>query len=308
MHGRKIGASSGVIYPFALCPLLISFVWSSAQDLDPKQVNLDVSHNARSLQPGEVIFVSVWSSAPLEKLQASAFDKDFAFYPEANSQLWQGLIGIDLGTQPGVYQLSLQATAVSGARVQSSYEFSVTSKEFPTRRLTVDGKFVNAPQEMLDRIRQESRRIKDIFTRMTANKIWRGPFLLPVPGTTTSGFGRRSILNGQPRSPHSGTDFRAEEGTQVRAPNYGLVVLVDDFYYSGNTVIVDHGQGLYSYFAHLSRSAVNTGEKVLTGDVIGYVGATGRVTGPHLHWSVRISDTRVDPLSLVNVLSEEGIN
>lgn len=308
MHRRKIGASSRVIFPFALCALLISFVWSPAQSLEPRQLRLDVSHRARSLQPGEVILVSVRSNTPVETLWSHAFDKAFAFYPQADSQIWQGLIGIDLGTHPGVYQLGVEATAVSGAHVQTSHELSVTSKEFPTRRLTVDEKFVNPPQEMLERIRRESRSIKKIFTRMTVSKIWSGPFLLPVSGTTTSGFGRRSILNGQPRSPHSGTDFRAHEGTQVRAPNYGLVVLVDDFYYSGNTVIVDHGQGLYSYFAHLSRSAVNTGEKVLPGDVIGYVGATGRVTGPHLHWSVRIRDTRVDPLSLVNVLSEQEIN
>ena len=192
--------------------------------------------------------------------------------------------------------------------VQSNYEFSVASKEFPTRRLTVDERFVNPPQEMLDRISLESRKVKDIFAHIEANRLWRGPFLLPVPGGITSSFGRKNILNGEPRSPHSGTDFRAEEGVPVRAPNYGLVALVDNLYYSGNTVVINHGQGLYSYFAHLSRSLVNTEDRIAPEDIIGYVGSTGRVTGPHLHWSMRINNTRVDPLSLVQLLSEGSTN
>ncbi|MEE8178340.1 MAG: M23 family metallopeptidase, partial [Acidobacteriota bacterium] len=121
-------------------------------------------------------------------------------------------------------------------------------------------------------------------------------------------FGKRSILNGQPRSPHSGTDFRAGEGTPIQAPNAGKVLLAAELYYSGNVVILDHGMGMYSYFAHLSRRAVSEGEQISAGEIIGYVGATGRVTGPHLHWTLRLSGARVDPLSLMEVLAGEDGN
>ena len=125
--------------------------------------------------------------------------------------------------------------------------------------------------------------------------------MAPVSGPPNSSFGKRSILNGQPRSPHSGTDFSGATGASVKAPNSGRVVLVGDLYYSGNTVILDHGLGLYSYFAHLSKALVAEGQMLKQGDILGEIGATGRVTGPHLHWAVRLKRTRVDPLSLLAV-------
>ncbi len=159
--------------------------------------------------------------------------------------------------------------------------------------------------EELDRIRRESKRVREIFAALNPEKIWHSSFQSPVPGAPTSGFGKRSILNGQPRSPHTGTDFDADEGTPVKSPNTGKVILVSPLYYSGNTVILDHGQGLYSYFAHLSRFAVAEGDRVSPGELVGYVGATGRVTGPHLHWTVRLNGTRIDPLSLIAILSDQ---
>ena len=126
-----------------------------------------------------------------------------------------------------------------------------------------------------------------------------------MPGAATSSFGRRSVLNGQARSPHSGTDFRAATGTPVRAPNGGRVVLAADQYFSGNTVILDHGQGLFSFLAHLSRITVRDGQIVARGEEVGLSGATGRVTGPHLHWTVRLDGARVDPLSVLALLGDK---
>jgi murein DD-endopeptidase MepM/ murein hydrolase activator NlpD len=118
-----------------------------------------------------------------------------------------------------------------------------------------------------------------------------------------SAFGKRTVYNGQPRSPHTGVDFRGAVGTPIRSPNAGRVVLAENIYYSGNTVILDHGLGLYSYFGHMSAFSVKSGDHVETGAIIGKVGATGRATGPHLHWTVRLIMARVDPLSLVKILS-----
>ena len=141
--------------------------------------------------------------------------------------------------------------------------------------------------------------MRAIFDALSPRRYWLGAFHVPVPGPPISEFGKRSIYNGKPRSPHAGTDFQGATGTPVQAPNAGRVVLAADLYYSGNTVILDHGLGLYSYFGHLSAFSVREGDQLSTGDVVGKVGATGLVTGPHLHWSVRLVGTRVDPLSLI---------
>lgn len=261
---------------------------------------LKISHDARSLQPGEVVLVTVESAQPMEDVEGVAFGRRFPFFAEPGNLVWRGLIGIDLRTKPGKYVIQVGCKS-GGNALSREYELRVVSKEFPIRRLTVDSKFVNPPKESLDRIARESKRVQSLFEKITPQKLWSGAFIAPVPGPPISAFGKRNIMNGQERSPHSGTDFKGATGTPIKAPNGGRVVLAADLYYSGNTVIIDHGFGLYSYFAHLSRFASKEGDEVTAGDIVGYVGATGRVTGPHLHWTVRLVKTRVDPLSLMAV-------
>jgi murein DD-endopeptidase MepM/ murein hydrolase activator NlpD len=124
----------------------------------------------------------------------------------------------------------------------------------------------------------------------------------PVPGEANSAFGTRSIFNGKPRNAHGGADFLSPGGTPIQAPNAGRIVLARNLYFSGNTVVIDHGLGLFSMLAHLSVIAAHEGDRVTAGQVIGKVGATGRVTGPHLHWAVRASGARVDPLAVLGLL------
>ena len=130
------------------------------------------------------------------------------------------------------------------------------------------------------------------------------PFVRPVPQAANSRFGTRSIFNGQPRNAHGGADFLSPAGTPIHAPNAGRVVIARDLYFSGGTVIIDHGQGLFSMLAHMSAIDVHEGDRIQAGDVVGKVGATGRVTGAHLHWAVRVDDSRVDPLSVLHLLGQ----
>lgn len=268
---------------------------------------LEVTRVARSLQPGEVVSLRVRSRKALTQLTASAFGNAAACYQSGGPSTWRCLLGIDLETSPGRYQVELEGTDGNGGELEAKHEIDVAHKEFPTRHLTVDEKFVNPPEEVAARIERERERLDAIFAAASADKLWTGPFVAPVSGAATSSFGRRSVYNGQPRSPHSGADFQARAGTPVRAPNSGSIVLAENLYFAGNTVVIDHGLGLYSYLAHLSRFSVTEGTKLKRGDVIGRVGATGRVTGPHLHWSVRLAGARVDPLSLVAAVRDETI-
>jgi murein DD-endopeptidase MepM/ murein hydrolase activator NlpD len=199
---------------------------------------------------------------------------------------WHDLIGIDLATKPGTYRLSTGSS------------LNVVPKQFRVRRLTVPANFVNPPPEALTQIAEDYKKTEALWHVLTRRK-WNGPFVLPVSGTPTSNFGTRSIFNRQPRSPHAGVDFLSAAGTPVRAGNTGLVVLAQPLYFTGNTIIIDFGDGLYSMFAHLSEFRAQEGDNVTPSTVVGLVGATGRVTGPHLHWAVRLQGAQVDPLALI---------
>ena len=266
------------------------------------ELTLELSHRAREVHPGEIVVLEVRPSEDPVTLSATAFGNSVQFFRSSND-VWAALLGIDLTTDPGAYDVSVHATAANGNIARKSYMLSVGQKDFPTRRLTVDPSFVSPPPSVIERIQREARQLDEIFTTASDVRLWSGGFLRPVPGDSTSSFGRRSVFNGQARSPHSGTDFRAAEGTPIKAPNTGMVVLAADLYFSGNVVIIDHGWGLYSYFAHLSKILVDKGDLVEPGQTVGQAGATGRVTGPHLHWTLRLNGARVDPLSLIELLA-----
>ena len=261
-----------------------------------------ISHFAQSLHPGEVVLLSVVSAAPLQHVEATALGRLVPFWPSADGRSWNGLVGIDLAAKAGESAVAIRATS-GEADIAETYSLQVAPARFGTRRLTLPAAFVTPPKSELGRIERENGRVAAILDQSGGERLWTLPFIEPVPGVAVSSFGTLSILNGQVRSRHNGTDFRAAEGSPVNAPNAGRVVLADDLYYSGKTVILDHGQGLFSYLGHFSRLAVTTGDLVARGQLVGYAGATGRVTGPHLHWGARLGGARVDPLSLVAVFA-----
>jgi len=278
--------------------LLLSLLTGPAT-ADARAEGLTYVHRERSLQLGEIILVEVRSSQNLREVLIKVFGREFPAFADDGGIKWTGLVGIDLETKPGRYRMEICGRADDGQIVTVAGALDVMGRKFPERKLRVDEKYVSPPAGALARINEERERVNAIFASTTSERLWKGPFLLPVPGEVISAFGKRSVYNGQPRSPHTGIDFRGSAGTPVRAPNSGLVVLAANLYYSGNTVILDHGLGLYSYFGHMSSYSVMEGDRVEKGKIIGEVGATGLVTGPHLHWTIRLVTSRVDPLSLV---------
>jgi murein DD-endopeptidase MepM/ murein hydrolase activator NlpD len=286
---KAILLSAAMFLPFAL----------SLEPACARDEPLTFTHKQRSSQPGEVILFESQSSRPLKQMLLKAFSREFPAFSEDGGLNWTALVGIDLDTKPGRYTVELFGFDRDGNNLAGSSVLTVAAKKFPTRRLTVEEKYVSPPADMLVRIEAERERVNGIFAATTSERLWQGPFLLPVPGIVISAFGKRSVYNGRPRSPHAGVDFKGASGTPIRAPNAGIVVLAANLYYSGNTVILDHGLGLYSYLGHMSGFSVQEGDQVKTGDIIGRVGATGVATGPHLHWTVRLITSRIDPLSLV---------
>ena len=257
---------------------------------------------SRSLQPGELVVVTMTFPAPPAKVRVNAFGKDWPTFAIGETER-RALVGIHLEQPPGSYPLVVNAT-VDSSPVRETRTLVVRSKVFATRTLRVSPDFVDPPPALGERIASDARRIRDAYAHSAQERLWQSAFVRPVPQVESSGFGRRSVYNGKPRNRHTGTDFASPEGTPIKAPNSGRILLADDLYFTGRTVIIDHGLGLISTLAHLSTLDVREGDQVMAGQVIGRVGATGRVTGPHLHWALRVSGATIDPLSALALLGE----
>ena len=263
--------------------------------------DIDISARARSMQPGEVVVLSIANAGLADNLQVRAFDRSMPVYRDGDR--WKALIGLDLDIKPGPYQVDVESST-AGVVVHASYPLTILPREFRTRRLTVNEAFVTPPKSQLPRIEREAALLAATWQSSAGTRYWSVPFARPVPQPANSAFGTRSIFNGKPRNAHGGADFLSPAGTPIAAPNIGRIAVARSLYYSGNTVIIDHGLGVFWTLAHLSRIDVREGDIVTRQQPIGLVGATGRVTGPHLHWAVRIDDARVDPLSLLDVLGK----
>lgn len=226
-------------------------------------------------------------------------------YLQQTEKSWRAMIGADVNLDPGSYSTSVSVVFPDGEILTETLNVEVTAVQFPEERLTLPEKMVSPrAKEVVSRIARERRlldKLYEDFGGSLATVSWQ----LPVDDEIGSRFGRRRILNGKPRSPHSGVDFRSGAGTPVLSPGPGEVVLADNLFFTGDTVLVSHGGGLFSVYAHLSRTDCRVGDRVKKGTQIGAVGSSGRATGPHLHWGVRLHGARVDPLQVVNLLSGE---
>jgi len=291
-----------------LMTVLGVLVWAagsspSSYPVRAAEVPISLELDYRSLQPGEIILLTIRSPRALAAAHVRMNDEKFPTVPKDSGpgSARMALIGIDLATEPGEYTVTAAAVLKDGNRGEAHRNIRIAAREFPVKRLRVEQKYVTPPASVLERIRRESQLMRAIYASDSPDWLGTGPFRMPVQGKAFPNFGERRIFNGEPRSPHSGVDISAPGGTPVHAANSGRVVLADDLYYSGNTVVIDHGLGMFTIYCHFSRTRVRRGDMVDSGDKIGEVGATGRVTGPHLHWSVRLRGARVDPFALLEL-------
>ena len=201
---------------------------------------------------------------------------------------WVALVGLPLSARPGEHKLQLGSGEALG--------FQVSDKQYEEQHITLKNKRqVNPYANDLKRIRSEQARSAKAFSSWDAARAAELDFLLPVKGRLSGTFGKKRFFNGQPRRPHSGLDIAAPTGTPVVAPAAGKVIETGNYFFNGNTVFIDHGEGLITMFCHLDSIDVEVGQSVARGDMVATVGATGRVTGPHLHWTVSMNNSRVDP-------------
>lgn len=202
------------------------------------------------------------------------------------------VIGIPLTTKPGAKNLIVKHADGSSHTLR----FTVRKKDYATQHLTIKNKrMVNPNKKDLDRIFSDRKRINKALASWSMSEPDLLRFKQPVEGRASSSFGLRRFFNKQARKPHSGMDIAAAEGSPVYSPASGTIVESGNYFFNGNTVFIDHGQGLVTLYSHLSKISVKTGQKITAGELLGEVGQTGRVTGPHLHWSISLNKTMVDP-------------
>jgi len=202
------------------------------------------------------------------------------------------IIGIPLDAEPGTQQFEI--TNRNGE--EGLLQFEVVHKQYRERHLTITNeRQVNPNAEDMERIGRESVEMRQAFSTWTESLAPDFVMSLPVDGVRSSSFGSRSFFNGQPRNPHSGMDIAAPEGTPILAPAPGVILTTGNYFFNGNTIVMDHGHGLISLYCHMNTIDVEPGAVIAAGEQIGEVGSTGRVTGPHLHWSVNLNNVRVDP-------------
>jgi len=206
--------------------------------------------------------------------------------------VWHAVVGLPLALRPGAHELSV----LDGERSARTIRFEVGTRKYETQHVTIaDRRKVEPEPEDLRRIARDQESLVRAFSTFSDSAPEGFAFDLPSTGRVSGGFGLRRFFNNEPRLPHSGLDIAAPEGTPIAAPAAGSVLETGDYFFYGRTVVLDHGQGMITMYNHLSRIDVTKGARVARGEKIGAVGRTGRVTGPHLHWSVSLNNARVDP-------------
>jgi len=246
----------------------------------------------------ELIRVDAPSTATIE---AEWLGRKLEFFRGRGNRAWFALAGVDVETPAGPSQLKITIHLAEGGIHDLSRSVEIHPAHYRTASLTVAPKFVEPGPEALQQIEAESRLKAKVFAASAPEPLWTDRFRPPVNAAPTDSFGTRRMFNGKLASIHKGMDYRAAMGTAVRAGNSGVVVLARPLYYEGNCVIIDHGLGFFTLSMHLSRIDVHEGQHVAAGDQLGLSGATGRVTGPHLHWAVRWQDAYLDPAKLLKL-------
>ena len=257
---------------------------------------------------GQVLLIKVKGEEQATEVKGMFLGRTIPFFREfrpGEPAGYLGLLGIDMQDEPGTYELAVEVRQGEQAK-QLSVNILVAKENFSVEHLTLPKEKVDLDEKATARWKAEQEQVKQALAENSRLKLWRSNFLEPVNGKRTGIFGSVRVMNGKPRNPHNGEDIGAPLGTDVAATNDGVVRLTVDHIFSGRGVFVDHGLGFYSMYFHLSEILVKDGDLVKAGQIIGKVGATGRATGPHLHWGVKLNGARVNPYSILDLPLKNG--
>ena len=281
--------------------LLITFLFSAAspalaQNATPATNSELIINVPSEVYNGQAFLLEV-AATDLEQVKIFWADKNLQVTPQPDNMGRMqalALLPVDLDSKKETKTLKLDIS-IAGKQIKENINIQVLKKKYPEQQLSVDPKFVELSKENLARHQAERKIVNAVMAKRTPTRHWQLPMLRPVPGAISSLFGVQRMFNGVPRSSHKGLDLRAAEGDPIKACADGTVVLAADHFFSGNVVYIDHGLGVFTVYCHMSKINVAEGDFVRAGDLVGLIGSTGRVTGPHLHLSAIVLSTSVDP-------------
>jgi murein DD-endopeptidase MepM/ murein hydrolase activator NlpD len=257
---------------------------------------------------GQVLVVRLPGEEQATEIRGTFLTRTIPFFPDPRPGVlpgYVGLLGIDMQDEPGTHELAIEVKQGEQTRTLS-FNVLVVKEKFHVEHLKLPKDQVDLDEKSLVRWKAEQEQVRQALAEDSRLRLWRSDFIEPVNGKRTGIFGSVRIMNGQARSPHNGEDIGAPVGTEVAATNDGVVRITVDHIFSGRGIYVDHGLGFYSMYFHLSEIFVKDGDVVKAGQIIGKVGATGRATGPHLHWGVKLNGARVNPYTLLDLPFKNG--
>jgi murein DD-endopeptidase MepM/ murein hydrolase activator NlpD len=246
------------------------------------------------INPGDAFLIKISGVKNTDAVTASLLDRQIIF-SRCGDGCFIGIGAVELETAPGMKKIELNV-----GDKKKVVKLSVKHYRFPTLKLTLPEHKVFLSPEDLKRALEEEEKLKSIW-QMTTNKLWEGHFIMPLDNKISTAYGLKRIINKKKISFHKGIDIKGRQGEEVKASNRGRVVLAEEFFFGGNTVVIDHGMGIYTVYMHLDKFNVKHGDTVSKGDIIGYVGSSGRSSGPHLHFGVKLSNISINPVSIVNL-------
>lgn len=286
------------------CILLLAFIFSPI--IAMAEITLEVP---KKVARGDAFIAKAISTQPVDEITFFWRGNKHKIRTESKENTYQAeiMLPAPLDEKSASLRLDASPTNKTGQKNMENVqaEIALYDRPRPTQKLTVNKKYVNPPASERERIENDRAKVRKALGMQLPEKLWETPFQRPVPGSVSSLFGMKRVFNGQPRSVHRGLDLRGAQGTPIHAVADGEVALVDNLYYSGNTVYLNHGDGVFTAYLHMSEPKVKPGQRVSRGDVIGLVGATGRVTGPHLHLSLIVQGQSVDPQPLLENTTPE---
>ena len=271
----------------------------------PAPKGLDGQYSGKQ---GQVLVVKVKGEEQATEVKGTFLSRTIPFFREfrpGEPAGYIGLLGIDMQDDPGTYELAVEVKQGEQAK-QLSFNVLVAKEKFAIEHLKLPKEKVDLDEKSVARWKSEQEQVKQALAENSRMKLWHSNFMEPVNGKRTGIFGSVRIMNGQARNPHNGEDIGAPLGTDVVDTNDGVVRITVDHIFSGRGIYVDHGLGFYSMYFHLSEILVKDGDLVRAGQLIGKVGATGRATGPHLHWGVKLNGARVNPYTLLDLPFKNG--
>jgi len=280
--------------------------WPPAAQSAPAEPAPQVTLSAGQIETGGTLLVQLdcrGMPAPARDLRILFYNQDIRIFPDPvkGRAIYAGLVGIPLTAPPGKTALTIE-WGPAAQRHTRNVHFEIRPGVYGEETLRVDPRHVRPSPKELERIKREQEELKHIYASGSRSRLWQGGFQIPVPGEMNGPYGTRRLFNDELQSHHTGVDFRAQAGDPVHAAGSGVARLAKDLFYSGNAVIIDHGAGVFTSYSHLSRINVKLGQKIEKGQAVGLVGATGRATGPHLHWAVKVNSVNVNPLTFVRVM------